>query len=134
MLPRGLRNNNPLNIKIGNQWFGLVEKNTDGVFDQFVNIEYGYRAAFKLLHKYILKYKLNTIHQIIDRWAPDGEPYQTNYKKRVCAAACIDPHTPIDFANDTLMVKIVQAMAAVENGQPVPIEPIIRGYELACNS
>lgn len=43
MLPRGIRNNNPLNIKIGNDWKGEVP-NTDGTFEQFESMEYGLRA------------------------------------------------------------------------------------------
>lgn len=133
MSPRGLRNNNPLNIKLGQNWIGRTTPNTDGVFEQFTSIEYGYRAAFIILRKYIRQYRLNTIHQIVDRWAPDGEPFQSNYKKRVCTLACIKPHDPIDFDDATLMVAIVQGMAAVENGCIVDKAPIIRGYEMACN-
>lgn len=131
MSPRGIRNNNPLNIKIGNDWQGERPINTDGVFEQFETPEYGYRAAFIILRKYITKYNRNTIHKIIDSWAPDGEPYQSNYKKRVCDLASIGVHDPIDYANKTLMVAIVQAMACVENGIPVDKHPIIKGYEMA---
>jgi hypothetical protein len=33
--PRGIRNNNPLNIRIGNDWQGERKPNTDGAFEQF---------------------------------------------------------------------------------------------------
>ena len=48
---RGLRNNNPLNI-IKNKninWQGEVKPSTDPNFAQFETLEYGLRAAFKLL-------------------------------------------------------------------------------------
>ena len=54
---RGLRNNNPLNIikseKIN--WQGEVKPSTDPNFAQFETLEYGLRAAFKLLRTYYQK-------------------------------------------------------------------------------
>ncbi len=51
---RGMRNNNPLNIikseKIN--WQGEVKPSTDPNFAQFETLEYGLRAAFKLLRTY----------------------------------------------------------------------------------
>lgn len=131
--PRGLRNNNPLNIKIGNDWLGEVEKNTDGVFEQFRTVEYGYRAAIIILKKYILKYGRNTINSIIDSWAPDGEPYQTNYKKRVSQIMGIGVHQAINYYDKTSMVTLIEGMATVENGCRVPREPIIKAYEMVEN-
>ena len=47
MLPRGIRNNNPLNIRRGkDQWKGLRAQQTDASFCQFESLEYGWRAAF----------------------------------------------------------------------------------------
>lgn len=130
-LPRGLRNNNPLNIKIGNDWQGERAVNTDGVFEQFTSIEYGYRAAFIILRKYIKKYGRNTIRKIVDAWAPDGEPYQSNYKKRVSALTNLHIDHPISYEDAPIMVALVQAMAAVENGCTIDKAPIIRAYEMA---
>ena len=51
MLPRGIRNNNPLNIRrtAKDQWKGLRAQQTDASFCQFERMEYGWRAAFYLL-------------------------------------------------------------------------------------
>ena len=50
MLPRGIRNNNPLNIRRSkDQWKGLRAQQTDSQFCQFETLEYGWRAAFYLL-------------------------------------------------------------------------------------
>ena len=46
---RGVRNCNPLNIRIGNDWKGERPTNSDGVFEQFTDMHYGLRAAFILL-------------------------------------------------------------------------------------
>ncbi len=56
-LPRGYRNNNPLNLRISSSsWLGKVADNTDGVFEQFSDIRYGYRAAIKTIRNYITRY------------------------------------------------------------------------------
>lgn len=44
-VPRGLRNNNPGNIRLSkDKWQGLRERQEDKEFFQFVSIEWGYRA------------------------------------------------------------------------------------------
>ena len=91
--PRGLRNNNPLNIRYdGTKWQGLASPATDGAFCRFKNFDYGYRAALKILETYYHKYKLRTIKQIVERWAPaaDGNtPKQ--YATFVAATASTTP-------------------------------------------
>lgn len=76
---RGFRNNNPGNIRHGEEWLGLAEEQTDPDFFQFVSVEYGIRAMFKILEIYREKYHLTTIDDIISRWAPptenDTQPY-----------------------------------------------------------
>ena len=72
MEPRGIRNNNPLNIRrSGDKWQGLKTLQEDRDFFQFETIELGWRAAFVILCKtYYGKYKLKTIRGIVSRWAP----------------------------------------------------------------
>ena len=71
---RGLRNNNPLNIVKSEKinWQGEVKPSTDPNFAQFETLEYGLRAAFKLLRTYYTKHGCTTIRQIVSRWAPEG--------------------------------------------------------------
>lgn len=130
--PRGLRNCNPLNIKIGNDWKGECEENTDGVFEQFTELMYGYRAAFIILRKYIKKYHRNTIRKIILSWSPDGEFATLHYINYVSRLTGFSPDGIIDFECKGLMVSIVKAMAMFENGINVEQTPIVEGYEMAC--
>ena len=69
-LPRGLANNNPLNIRKSTDVFQGEKKSTDSEFKQFESMAYGYRAAFRILYNYYHKYSLNTIEKMIGRWAP----------------------------------------------------------------
>ena len=119
--PRGYRNNNPLNIRYNaaNNWQGKVAQNTDGVFEQFVAMEYGYRAALKLIRNYITKDNLFTVTDVISKWAPPTENNTAGYIQRVIgmnqwtASKVIDPYSKDD------MCDLVYAMAIVENGNTI---------------
>lgn len=75
--PRGLRNKNPLNIRIGNSWLGEVKDPTDPYFEQFTTMTYGLRAGFIILKRYIERYHRNTVRLIIRSWAPSSEIQQS---------------------------------------------------------
>lgn len=76
--PRGIRNNNPGNIRLGNNWKG-EKPGEDTAFETFTSVEYGIRAIFKLIDTYISKYNLETIQGIISRFAPPHENATANY-------------------------------------------------------
>jgi len=84
MIPRGIRNNNPLNIRHNADVFQGEIKGNDISFKTFETMPYGYRAAFVTLHTY-LKRGWNNIEKIIIRWAPpienDTEKYIANVEK-----------------------------------------------------
>ena len=80
-LPRGFRNNNPLNIRKGSKWKGLSPVQADKSFCVFTEMRYGIRAAIYLLLKYYNKYNLHTLYDIISRWAPQFENDTWNYCK-----------------------------------------------------
>lgn len=130
-ISRGLRNNNPLNIKIGNTWLGEVTNPTDPTFEQFVSLRYGLRAAFIILRRYIRHYNRKTIRAIISSWAPEVEPLLTAYINNVVKFTGIDPDVEIDYANKRTMCKIVAAMARVECGQEISDEEIHKAYDIA---
>ena len=69
-LPRGLRNNNPGNIRRNSDVFQGEKTSSDREFKQFKSMTYGYRAIFKILSNYYRNYKLDTILKMIERWAP----------------------------------------------------------------
>ena len=120
MLPRGIRNNNPLNIRRGkDQWQGLRAQQTDAQFCQFETLEYGWRAAFYLLTRtYYHKYRLYTIRAIISKWAPPHENLTATYIQNVSRLTGIPPDEPIGIPSDQpqrwMMLGI--AMAIQENG------------------
>lgn len=129
--PRGIRNNNPLNIRIGNTWMGERPNPDDTEFEQFVNMECGLRAGFCILRRYIRKYHLNTINLIVSRWAPNSENNSAAYAKSVSVSMNLDPDTPIEYEDKETMCALVSAMIKVECGKAVPMAKIEKGYSLA---
>src|SRR5688572_11083785 len=66
----GIRNNNPGNIRPGDNWIGMT--GTANNFVVFKNMDYGFRAlAIDVTNK--IKKGYNTIRKIIERYAPPME-------------------------------------------------------------
>lgn len=127
-LPRGIRNNNPLNIRIGNVWLGEEPHPTDNEFEQFVSMFYGLRAGFILLRRYIRRYHLTTVPDIISRWAPNNENNTMKYIDTVCQLSGIAPDAQLDYGDEETLVNLVDAMILVECGQHVDRSTIIKAY------
>lgn len=129
--PRGIRNNNPLNIRIGNTWLGEVPNPTDSNFEQFVHIRYGLRAAFCILRRYIRRYKRNTVRKIVTAWAPSTENNTERYIELVCKFGCLDADEEIRYEDSVTMCSLVQAMARVEVSEFIPLQVIEDAYKIA---
>lgn len=114
-LPIGLRNNNPLNIRIsGNTWLGKVP--TDNAFEKFSSLEYGIRAAVKNLLTYYNRDGLNTIKQIINKWAPPSENHTLNYISYVSGKMGIASNVVLPL-DKNIFASLVAAMSDVELGK-----------------
>lgn len=114
--PRGIRNNNPGNIRHGDKWQGMREEQTDPAFVQFNEPEDGIRALCKVLLAYQSKHGLRTIAQIIARWAPPSENDTAAYIAAVAGAVRIGPDQPVVLTNRAVMLPLVRAIIAHENG------------------
>ncbi len=68
--PRGIRNNNPLNIRHSADVFQGEIKGNDKSFKTFSTMPYGYRAAFVTLHTYLTKYGHHQAKTIRRRTSP----------------------------------------------------------------
>lgn len=131
IIPRGIRNNNPLNIRVGNKWKGEVSHPTDKQFEQFVSMEWGVRAAFIILRRYIQRYGLNTIARIIAKWAPTSENNTRAYVRAVATKVGISPDAQVKYEDEQLMCSIADAMIRVECGQSIDMAIIKKGYAMA---
>lgn len=134
MTTRGIRNNNPLNIRQGDQWKGMSDVQQDEEFVQFESIRWGIRAAFIILHRYITIHKKNTIRKIISRWAPENENNTQAYIETVSRKTGIHADSELVYFDMQTMVRLVEAMAYVENGQAIDKTDVIAGYALFLES
>lgn len=132
-VPRGIRNNNPLNIRIGNNWLGERPPKDcdDPEFEQFVAMIYGLRAAFCIIRRYIRHYHRNTIRLIIRSWAPAHENDTLSYIEFVSRETGIAPDEEILFEDKLTMCALVRAMAHVEVGKSLPLADLEKAYDLA---
>lgn len=130
MIARGVRNNNPLNIRrTADKWQGLASVQSDGAFFQFVSPEYGFRAAFKIIKNNWKK--CHTIHSIVSRWAPPVENNTASYIRVVSSYLGLPSQASLgEFDNNPLVISLVRIMAYVETGNWYDISIIKAGYNL----
>lgn len=102
---RGLRDNNPGNIRRGaSKWQGSLSQadvlqsggTWDAEFEQFATIGYGVRALGHTLLTYSSKYGLNTVALIVGRYAPPSENDTDSYVAQVADALNVDGDDEID--------------------------------------
>jgi len=129
-LPRGLRNNNAGNIRIGKtRYLGEVVPSSDRAFKQFKTRGWGYRAIFVLLYTYSRR-GLTTLRQMITRYAPPSENDTESYINYVAQNAVVNPDAPLDVNDRNVMILVVAAISKVENGVPADIDEVVEGWEL----
>ena len=130
-MSRGLRNNNPGNIRLGSfRYKGEKSKSSDSAFRQFESVEWGYRAMFVLLHTYATKRGCSTLRQIINRYAPPVENHTEGYLRRVVNTTHLLPDEAISTTDGAMMTAIVAAMSEVENGTKANMSEVWRGWKL----
>jgi len=131
---RGIRNNNPGNIRWGDDWDGLVPKSqrTDKSFCQFTAPEYGIRAMIIILRNYEKKHGLNTVRKIINRWAPPVENDTEAYVNSVAKQVGVDADKVIDVTDSRVMIPLLEAIITHENGsQPYEFAIFVKAIDLA---
>lgn len=130
--PRGIRNNNPLNIvRSDERWQGEVNGH-DARFAAFATPEAGIRAGAKNLLAYQKDHGLDTVSGIVSRWAPATENDPDSYIAAVSKALGVKPDDKLDLREGGVMSKLVAAMIHAENGQqPYSDAQIAAGVDAA---
>lgn len=117
-IPRGIRNNNPLNIRFSeyNEWLGRVSKDkSDNSFEEFIHLYYGIRAGIILLRRYIER-GINTPRLIIGHWAPSNENDTQKYIENVCEWTNLPADKKLNWEKPTDMIPLISAMMRMECG------------------
>ena len=116
---RGLRNNNPGNLRRTNEkWQGKVpfSQSTDNEFEQFITVAWGLRAMYKNMITHIGRGK-NTISKLISVYAPPNENDTQAYVNQVAQSVGISATATLT-ANSETIIKLAKAMVRVELGAP----------------
>lgn len=143
--PRGIRNNNPGNIDFNprNAWqgqLGIEQGVANPRFARFDTVENGIRALAKLILNYRGKdgmpgvglKGIDTVKEIINRWAPPVENDTGAYARQVAKAAGVKVDEVLNLKQPALLQKIVTAIIQHENGQqPYQASVIAEGVRRA---
>ncbi|ELY4027380.1 hypothetical protein SMY33_003902 [Cronobacter malonaticus] len=121
--PRGIRNNNPGNLDRGSPWQGLVNNPSEPRFCTFKDPVWGIRALAVTLITYHDKRRakdgssINTISEVIERWAPPNENDTAAYIREVAKAVGVTPDMVIDLHDYDTLRPLVEAIIRHENGR-----------------
>jgi hypothetical protein len=126
---RGIRNNNPGNIDFNpcNDWLGQLGLELNVAkprFARFDSAENGIRALAKLLINYGSKDgmpgvggpRIDTVREIISRWAPGGENDTEAYIAAVARDVGVKPNDPLYIKAVPTLTRLVTAIIHHENG------------------
>ena len=129
MQTRGERNNNPGNIERNNiHWQGIAaDQSGDTRFVMFDKPENGIRALAKILLNYQRLHQLETMAEIIDKWAPAGENDTSSYVNAVCADMGVQADAEIDLRQAPALAAATKAIIKHENGRVIYSDELIAG-------
>lgn len=129
-LVRGIRNNNPGNIRLSaTTWAGQVppELQKDDSFVQFQSPEYGIRAMAKILQSYAAR-GINTVSEIAQTWAPPNENDTVAYINSLVAQTGFGPN---ELLSAMQWPAVIAGIIRHENGiQPYDADTIRRGVAM----
>lgn len=85
---------------------------------------------FVLLDTYRSRYGLNTLREMISRYAPPTENHTGLYIDTVCQLTGVRPDEELDTRDRRVMIPVVMAMARVENGERAMRHDVEVGWQL----
>ncbi len=146
MTARGIRNNNPGNLDFNarafqrDKWKGELgmEKHSSPRFTTFGTPQHGIRALCKVILTYHRHRKaadgspIDTVQEIIDRWAPPVENNTDAYAARIRDALDVEKGEEIDPEDPGTLRTLAEAIIQHENGcQPYDEKVIRAGVDMA---
>lgn len=131
-LPDNVLFNNPLNLRTSLiRWQGKVTP-PNAEFEHFNTSFNGIRAGAKNLISYQKIHGLNTVSEIISRYAPSSENPTSSYINFMCKKLSVAPDATLDLSNPDFLVNWVIAQITFEQGiQPYEFDLIQRAVKSA---
>lgn len=130
-IPRSIANNNPLNIRIGNVWLGEVTNPLDKEYEQFCTMEYGLRATFVLMRRFINHYHHYTIPELVDCWYQMKDNHRTEFLLKLYNYTGMDEGVMLNYFNEVQMCKLVSGMAYLISGAELDMKKLEKAYKMA---
>lgn len=127
--PRGIRNNNPLNLQSVPGQEGAI--GSDGRFGIYNTPESGVAAAARQLLLYQDRDHLNTISQIIKKWAPPNENDTAGYIAQVSKGSGFGENQALNLHDPATMSALVKEMIKHETGRYVQPDVVDSGVNRA---
>ena len=126
--PRGIRNNNPGNIRRGPRWEGSLSipdqkalndgKMLDEAFAVFRHPIFGIRALAVLLRNYKRLHGVKTLTALVKRYAPKSDNNPTKkYVQFLADRLGVTPRKQVDLADYETLRKLIPAIIDFENGK-----------------
>nr|DAU86743.1 MAG TPA: virion protein [Caudoviricetes sp.] len=128
----GYKGCNPLNVRASSdKWRGSIGQSDNG-YVIFSTPMDGIRAAATVIKNYGTKYGINTVRDIVSRYAPASENPTDDYIANVCKGTGYQPDEKLDTKNPEVLKKLVTAMMRQEIGDvPYSEETINEGVQRA---
>ena len=121
-IPRGVRNNNPGNIRLSPaRWRGQKRVQADTAFVEFETPVQGLRALMVLLLTYYRRYGLDTVDCIINRYAPPHENATDHYAFVVARQMGVRRQQRLHLSDPETIIALARAIVRHECG-PAPKE------------
>lgn len=128
---RAMRNNNPLNIRIGNVWLGELENPTDQNYEQFCTIEYGLRAAFVLMRRYINHYHRHSVPEVVEAWYLEPQYNNADFIDKIYRLSGINDGEKLDYFNQDQMCRLMAAFTKLIADADIDMKKIEKAYKMA---
>lgn len=114
--PRAVRNCNPGNLESGFEWLGLSKIRVDPPYCVFITPVHGFRALAIDLYTKWSRDDLETIEQIIAKYAPSNENDTEAYVRNVSDMVGVARNVPLDLKNQPQLSSLCRAIAVHEAG------------------
>lgn len=114
---RGIRNNNPGNLNYVGQAGAHKEPGPHGRFAVFATPEAGLMALRGQLLRYNQRDGLDTVKEIISKWAPPTENDTASYIEGVSHALGVTPDQKLGPFTPQLVAGLMRAIILMENGK-----------------
>lgn len=115
-LPRGIRNNNPGNLNYAGQAGATKESGPDGRFAVFSSMSEGIKALAMQIKRYDAQ-GIDSVREIISKFAPPNENNTQAYIKSVAARLKKDPDAPLNLNDNNTLKALIEAIIAIEVGK-----------------